>query len=230
MATVKFDEGTKFETSFNLDDDEIVIFARPAKNRTYRLIDEGCLMGLLTIITLGIIRIFKPTKHWLANFVLTNKRLITIPVPPNKKKMVAESFYLTDITKAKALPPKDPKDGELALAMFAVDVKSGAKSSCLYGGEFWFYATVNAKFIANIGKQLVREVGTGLANQFSETNAMIQTQHNKMNAIERGDKYYTVVTAAKTKLEAMDMSGADHVQLRDLLVDLINSCAEAARE
>jgi len=228
MATVKFDEGTKFETSLELESDETVLFVKPTKRKIYRYIEDGCLMTLLTIITLGIIRIFKPTRNWRINIVLTNKRVVTIPIPPNRKKRSVESFYFTEISKAKIIPPTDEKQGETAFAMFGIDLKPDAKLSCLDGGQFWVYMTWDAKGFLNFGKLLLKDIGTGMVNQMNETMAPLQTQWNKEDAIARGDKYYKVVTAVKTKMEAGDCSKLGHVELRNFLIEIINDCAQAA--
>jgi hypothetical protein len=81
MATVKFDEGEKFETSLNLEEGEGVIFVKPPKSRMERSIGN-------------------PTRQWTVTLVITNKRVVSIPQPPNKKNYLVESFYFKDITNA----------------------------------------------------------------------------------------------------------------------------------
>jgi hypothetical protein len=228
MATVKFHEGTKFETKLDLEDEETVLFVKPAKSKVYRFIEDGCLMGLLTVITLGIIRIFKPTRRWLANIVLTNKRLVTIPIPPNKRKMPVESFYFTEISEAKVIPPTDKEHGETAFAMFGINLKSGAKSSCLDGGQFWVYMTWDVQGFKNFGKALLKKLGASAMDMANEAGAVMQTKLNYDEAVASNKKYYKVVTAVKTKVEAGDCSNLGHVELRDFLVELVNDCAQAA--
>jgi hypothetical protein len=228
MKTVKIHEGTKFEIALDLEADENVLFVKPVKSKTYRYIQDGCLMRFLALITLGIIRIFKPTRQWMAHIVLTNKRLVTVPIPPNKKKMPVESFYFTEISRAKVIPPTDPKTGETAFAMFDIDLKPDASSSCLDGGQFWVYMTWDATGFLNFFKTLLNRIGTGMVNQMNESMAPLQTQWNKDEAIAKGDKYYKVVTAVKYKIEAADCSKFGHVGMRDFLIELINDCAAAA--
>jgi len=228
MATIKFHEGTKFETKLDLEDEETVLFVKPVKSKIYRHIQDGCLMGLLTVITLGIIRIFKPTRQWMANIVLTNKRVVTIPIPPNKKKMPVESFYFNEISEAKIIPPADKETGETAFAMFGINLKSDAKSSCLDGGEFWVYMTWDAQGFLNAGKLLLKKLGASAMDMANEAGAMAQTQLNYDEAVASNKKYYNVVKAVKTKVEAGDCSKFGHVELRDFLIELINDCAQAA--
>jgi hypothetical protein len=223
MKTVKFDEGKKCETSFDFDDDEVIIFG-PVENTTYRFIHEGCLKALLTIATMFIILFFWPTKRWVANFILTSKRLVSIPLPPNKKNYPVESFYFTDIVKAYVVEPTDPKRGERSSAQFGLRMKNDAVVAFKGEQQFWVWAKVNAKYFANMAKQLVNQVGTGMLNQLNESADMIQTQHNKDEAEKRGDKSYEVVKTAKYKLEAMGNSDVDHIQIRNFFIDMINEC------
>jgi hypothetical protein len=224
MKTVKFDEGKKFETSFDFDDDEVIIFG-PVENNTVRF-NADMLQSCLTILTLGIILIFKPAKTWKATFVLTNKRLVSIPLPPNKKNWPAESFYYKDILKANVVKPTDEKMGEKTNATFGLIMKSGVKLPVSGDPQFTIWAKMNAKYWANAAKMLANQVGTGMANQFNEAAAMSQTYQNKLEAEAKGDRYYQVVNAAKIKLENMGSSDAGHVEIRNFFIELINECVK----
>jgi hypothetical protein len=186
-------------------------------------------MGCLTIITLFIIRIFKPIKHWKATFVLTNKRLVSIPLPPNKKNWPAESFYYKDIVKAHVVKPTDQKMGEKTNATFGLILEKDAQTAFKGDNQFNIWAKMNAKYWANAAKMLANQVGTGMMNQLNESNDMIQTQQNEMEARAKGDKYYEVVKTAKIKLENMGSSDAGHVQIRDFFIDLINDCVKIVK-
>ena len=233
MATVKFDEGTKFETSLNLEQGEGVIFAKPAKNRMDRMIPPGCLKGLLTIITLGIINIFKPNKNWKINLVITDRRLITIPMPPNKRNFAVESYYFKDMSGIKAIALKEEE--AVSLAKFIVSMNQGGNSRYEEGGEFWIHMAVTAKNIFNVAKLAGKQIGTGLANQMEQSGAIIQahamTDESRAQAEASGASTYTEYSpnfaamekAAKARATSMDFSKSDHNQLRDYIIELVEN-------
>ena len=95
MPTVKIHEGTKAETSVDLQDDEGVIFVSPEKTKLMRCIAQGC---------------FKGNKMWSINLVITTKRVLAIPHQPNKKNYPVESFNLKDITSANMVKPQNAQD------------------------------------------------------------------------------------------------------------------------
>jgi hypothetical protein len=142
MATVKIHEGTKFEVAAELEDGESIVFTVPEKIKVMRRIEMGCLWQFLTLITAGIICIFvkkaRPVS-WMVNFIITNKRVINIPVSPNKKNNPTESFYWKNIHKAKAYDDKQP--------MFSLFIKAGEDSPYPKGEQINFFvmATDNNK-------------------------------------------------------------------------------------
>jgi hypothetical protein len=206
MATVKFNEGTKKETKLDLQDGENIIFVRPPKNTMFRDIPGGCLFFL------------HPGKKWIVELVITNRRLVTIPIPPNKKNFEIESYYFKDMTSAKQKKSVD----EGGFANFSVSMNTGGSSKYFEGGTFRLRATLG-KALFNAAKDIANDLG----NQFSQMNAMIQTQSNQMTAKDRGDRYYMEI---KAKVSKTDFSKSGHQQVRNYMVDLINECTEAANK
>jgi hypothetical protein len=206
MATVKFNEGTKKETKLDLLEGEEVIFVRPPKNTMYRIIPGGCLFFL------------NPGKNWGIEFVVTNKRLVTIPMPPNKKNYEIESYYFKDMASAKETKSPAPDK----MAEFSVRMNQGGSSKYLEGGNFRLMSTMG-KALLNFAK----DMGTSFANQFAETNAMMQTTSNKIEAESRGDRYYTEI---KAKASKTDFSKSGHFQICNYMVELINECIKAANK
>jgi len=227
MATVKFHEGTKFETSLDLENDEDVIFVRPLKNRMMRIIPPGCLRGLLNIITLGIINIFKPSKNRYINLVITNKRLVTIPIPPNKKKCMVESYYFKDISGIREIAAT--KDDEGGSAAFSINMKSGGNSKYDEGGEFRIFMALSAKNIFNAAKLLGKEIGDGLGKGLAEHVADNQTYANKLEAERTGASHYIKVSPQFIEAAKIDFSDSDFNQIRDFIMELVEQGIEAAQ-
>jgi len=209
MATVKFHEGTKIETSVNLEDGEGIIFVRPQKHGIYR--DKGM------------------TKTWEINLVLTDRRLIAIPVPPNKKNKQVESYYFTDIAEA----VKKSSADEQIWAYFFLKMKDGGKSTYEEGGTFDIRVEMNFK---NTFGRFFKELGAGMVNQFqasaSDFVATAQTMENKHEAERTGASHYTVVSPQYSGIASdtrnKDYSQMGQNQIRDYIVDVINQCVEAA--
>ena len=88
----------------DLEEGEDVIFVKPLKNKTERV--------------LGF-------KVWTVTIVITNKRLVTIPQPPNKKNIQTESFYYKDISAAKRKAAMTCS-GEDTNALFSINMKEKA--------------------------------------------------------------------------------------------------------
>jgi hypothetical protein len=211
MATVKIHEGTKNETSLDLQDDEGVIFVCPQKNLIWRNIPAGCLFFL------------HPGKKWKANLVITSKRLITIPLPPNKKNFAVESYYFKDMTKAKAVSQQQASQ-EAAMAVFSVSMKPGGNSSFLEGGQFWVCMESNLKNLFTAFKAHEAEDNARNAGVYNAGFALMDEGHYTQKSI---DKYYAAIEKrAKEKAASMDFSKAGHAQIRDCIVDLINTCVE----
>jgi len=233
MTTVKIQEGTKFETPFNLEDGEGIIFVNPVKNKIMRIIPPGCLKGLLTILTLGIINIFKPNKSWMCNLVITDRRLVTIPTPPNKKNMQVESYYFKDMSGIKETRAQDENDSG---GVFFINMKDGGSSTYEKGGDFHIFRPFTGKDALN----LLAAAGKGLGDQFEKTNAMMQahakTMESKTYAENTGAAHYTEYSpnfaamdkAAKERASSMDFSNAEQNQLRDLIIDLVSKGIELA--
>ena len=202
MATVKFDEGTKFETSLNLEDDEGVIFVRPPKNLIFK--------------TVGM-------KYWTLNLVLTNKRLVTIPVPPNKKDWQVESYYYNEMTGAREV--KQTSGDEGSMASFAIDMKEGGKSSYVKGGEFTIRMEMG---VLNVFKKLAGDVSRGLDKNAGVLNASYRAAFEDGHYTAKSlDKYYAKQNEiAKARAANMDFSNTDHQQLRGYIVDVVNQFVE----
>ena len=103
-----------------MEDGEGVIFVKPPKNLIARAI--------------GV-------KTWNVTAVLTNKRLVVIPQPPNKKNMQFESYYYKNIESA----GKYDMGGEYgtennSMAFFSIYMKSNTGNSKFEnkkGGFLW---------------------------------------------------------------------------------------------
>jgi hypothetical protein len=224
METVKFDEGTKFETSLDLQDDEGVIFVRPIQNKMIRHIDSGCLWTLLTFITLGLALIFKPKQTWQANFVITSQRVVSIPLPPNKKNFPVESFYFSDISKVKAVK-QDKASDEASSANFTITMKPTGKSSIQ--GNIITFMVCMAMTAKNWFNAFKAEVAEGQARNASVMNASLAAMDYQHYTKKSVDKYYAEMERrAKERAANMDFSKAGHAQVRDFIVDLINTCVE----
>ena len=225
MATVKFDEGTKFETSLNLEDGEGVIYARPLKCGMYRFIPGGCLF-------LG-----KRSKTWQINLVITDKRLVTIPVPPNKKNFPVESYYFKDLSGAQMIKAMS-KDIEAAWAYLRLDMKQGVNVPFDATGQINIRVQMTAK---NLLIGLKASVADAQANGpqyngFAEYAASGRTDSSRAHAEATGASHYTEYSpnyakmqqAAQAKVAGMDFSKMGHNQIRDIIVDLVNQYIEIA--
>jgi hypothetical protein len=214
MATVKIHEGTKFETPLDLQDDEGVIFISPEKNRIIRRISLGC---------------FKGNKQYGVNVVITSKRVITVPIPPNKKNYPVESFYWKDIASARTIKATDAADAARS-ANFSISMKPGQTSSCSEGGEFWVCMAQTAKNWVNLIKA-DHAVTSAQNAAMMNTSLRMASGQDYVYTKASLDKYYAnMEKAAKDRAANMDFSKADHSQIRDYIVDLIDQCAaEAAK-
>jgi len=226
MATVKFNEGTKFETSLELENGEGIIFVKPPKNTMMTMVDEGCLMGLLTIITLGIIRIFKPAKFWTNEFVITNKRVVSIPLPPNKKNFSAESYYYNrDFGIIKADAPPEKQSDRMVWSGFTLYTSKNS----IYNKprNFQIRMEMSAKNIFKLAGQTLKEGANDMANMLAQHNAQMQSYHNKLEAESSGAAYYKEITFKAQKLSSSETSVE---ALRDGILEIINGCLEASKK
>ena len=226
MATVKFEEGTKKETSLDLEDGEIIIWVKSPKNAMQTNVDDGCLMGFLTIITLGIIRIFKPTRYWGTNLVITNKRVVSIPQPPNKKNYPAESYYFNKdfgSVKAQAVGSKQ-SDRMMNAAMM---IYFGPDSSFKEPRRIAMQMQMSAKNIFKVAGQMGKESLNDISNSLGQYNAQLQSYHNKLDAESSGASHYKEITFKAEKLAQGDTSIEG---LRDAIIDIIGDCIEASKK
>ena len=215
----------------DLADDEGVIYVKPEKNVLWRNIPAGCLFFL------------HPGKKWQANMVITNKRLVTIPMPKYQKKYTVESYYFKDMTGARTISAKS-KEAEAAIAQFAVEMKPGGSSSYVDGGEFWVCYEFTAKNFLKVMKASQADFNANYPyakSGLAVFQASAATVANKAAAENRaaatgGVAYWTEVApnygkmtaAAKARAEGMDFSKEGHAQLRDFIVDMINQFVEVA--
>lgn len=226
MATVKFDEGTKKETSLELEDGEFIIWAKSPKNAMHTAVEEGCLMGFLTLITLGIILIFKPPKAWIANIVITNKRVVSIPQPPNKKNYPAESYYYNkDFGSVKAVTVGSKQSDRMMNA--AMIIYFGPNSSYKKPRKIGMQMEMSAKNIFKLVGQMGKEGLSDIGNSLGQYNAQLQSYHNKLTAESTGASYYKEITFKAGKLAQGDTSVEG---LRDAIIDIIDDCIEASKK
>ena len=207
MATVKIHEGTKAETTVDLQDDEGVLFICPERNKFMRSIPQGC---------------FKGNKQWIANLVVTSKRIITIPRQPNKKNYPVESFYFKDITNAKTVKATDANDAA-RMARFTLTMKTPWE-----GGEFWIPMAMT---VGNFLKAASAANAVTRAENAAIMGASLRMASGQDYVYTKAslDKYYAnMAQQAKDRAANMDFSKADHSQIRDYLVDVINKCVEEA--
>ena len=209
MAEVKFDEGTKFETTLNLEEGEGVIFVKPLKNKTER--------------ALGF-------KVWTVTIVITNKRLVTIPQPPNKKNIQTESFYYKDIKTAKGKSALT-SSGEDTNALFSIIMNE--KGSSTYEtdkkGDNGFFSIKMEMSALNIIGSLVKDMQRGIANNAAVTNAAMSTFDRPHYTDKSVDKYYDAMNKqAKERAAKLDFAKAGHKDIRDYIVDVVNFCVEEA--
>jgi len=226
MATVKFDEGTKKETSLELEDGEVIIWVKSPKNAMVTQVDEGCLKLLLTFITFGIILFFKPTKQWGSNFVITNKRVVSIPQPPNKKNFPIESYYFNkDFGSINAENVGTKQSDRMVNA--AMNIYFGPNSSYKNSRKIFIQMEMSAKNIFKLVGQMGKEGLNDLGNSLGQYNAQLQSYHNKLDAESSGAMYYKEITHKAEKLAQGDTSVEG---LRDAIVDLICDCIEASKK
>ena len=226
MAIVKFDEGTKKETSLELEDDEVIIWVKSPKNAMQTNVDDGCLMGFLTIITLGIIRIFKPTKYWGTNLVITSKRVVSIPQPPNKKNYPAESYYYNkDFGTIKAQAVGTKQSDRMVNA--AMNIYFGPNSSYKDSRKIIIQMEMSAKNIFKLVGQMGKEGLSDIGNSLGQYNAQLQSYHNKLDAESSGAMYYKEITHKAEKLAQGDTSIEG---LRDAIIEIIDDCIEASKK
>jgi hypothetical protein len=209
MATVKIHEGTKAETSVDLQDDEGVIFVSPEKSKLMRCISQGC---------------FKGNKMWSINLVITSKRAIAIPLQPNKKHYPVESFNLKDITSASVVKPLNAQDAA-TMAKFTLTMKTPWE-----GGEFWIQMAMSA---GNIFKALAAMNADDNARNAAVYGASLRMAQGQDYVYTKAslDKYYAnMAQKAQDRAKSMASSKGGHGQLRDYLVDVINQCVQEAAQ
>ena len=200
MATVKFDEGTKFETSLDLEEGEGVIFIRPPKNL--------------------IINYDK--KHCQVNLVITNKRVVTIPYPKFSGKFNIVSFYFKDIKSVQAKKGYSATD-ESSGARFSILLKTVADKTNCSGDIFIVGMEVS---IGNLFKSLMANITENNANNPSVYGGLAMMDYSQYTS-KSVDKYYAAMDkAAKDKAAGLDFSKAGHAKIRDYIVDLIAACVE----
>jgi len=217
MATVKFDEGTKFETSLNLEEGEGVIFVRHTKNKLIRNMDS---------------------KVWDINLVITNNRLVIIPVPPNKKNKQVESYYFKEMSEAVAVKGAYADSGTRQ-ANFIIKMKQTNKSSYIEGGEFWVWMSVN---FFSVFLYMFRAIFEGIKDMAATAAAHAEAEAATDASIEKAKatgassytqyspNYAALERAAKDRATNMDFSKESHTKIRDYIVDLINTCVEDANK
>ena len=217
MATVKFDIGEKFETSLDLQDGEGVIFVRHTKNKLIRN------MG---------------SKVWDINLVITNKRLVIIPIPPNKKNKPVESYYFKEMSEAVAVKGAYADSGTRQ-ANFIIKMKSKGESSYVEGGEFWVWMPVNA---FSVFRYAFKAIFEGFKDMAATAAAHAQAEAATDASIEKaqatGASHYTQYSPnyaalekeAKERAANMDFSKESHSKVRDYIVDLINVCVKDANK
>ena len=204
MATVKFHAGTKFETSLDLEADEGVIFVKPEKNRITRFIGS---------------------KWWLVNVVITNKRLVTIPLPPNKKNRQVESYYFKDISGVERIAQVD-KSTEASFADFCINMKSGGNSTIEGGGKFQIMMVFNLLNLFTAFRADAKEESAKNAALYG-TQLRVGLNEDATYTKKSLDKYYATMEAnAKARAANMNFSNAGHQQMRDYIVDFVNQCVE----
>jgi len=211
MATVKFDEGTKFETSLDLEEGEGVIFVKPPKNKSERAIGF---------------------KVWYVTIVITNKRLVTIPQPPNKKKIQTESFYYKDIKTAKVKSPMT-SEGEDNRALFNIILNNGGSSKYEADkkGDNGFFSIKMEMSAKNIIGSFINDIIRGAARNASVANASLSTFDRPHYTDNSVDKYYeTMNKQAKERAASLDFAKAGHKDIRDYIVDVVNLCVEEANK
>ncbi|MCL2800555.1 MAG: hypothetical protein FWD28_02180 [Treponema sp.] len=217
MAMVKFYEGTKVETSLDLENGESVIFVKPPKNLLARVVGS---------------------KYWDATVILTNSRMAVIPLPPNKKNMQIESFYYKDIKSIDAIEADDASQAS-AWASFSIEMKDGGKSSYQEGGQFDIRMEMNLlnfakSFIAEINVASSKDPNAGIGLAMMEASA--KTDASRAHAEATGASHYTAYSpntakmqqAARDRAANMDFSKAGHTAVRDYIVDIVSQCAQLA--
>ena len=212
MATVKIHEGTKIETSLDLQDDEGVIFVSPEKNKLWRFVPLGC---------------FKGNKNRQVNLVITSKRVITVPTPPNKKNYEVESFYWKDIAKAREIAMSTKEDAA-KFADFAINMNPGQTSSSSEGGTFRMYMKMSLGNVLKAMSAWNSEVDAKNASVYGASLRMAKGEDYVYTKASL-DKYYAnMAKQAQERAKSLDFSKADHNQTRDYIVALINDCVEEA--
>jgi|GEM_PF-4276937 len=226
MATVKFHEGTKFPTSLDLESDESIIWVRPEKNAmgTY-IADEGCLKYLLVFATFGIYAIFKPSKAWANNLVITTKRVVSIPIPPNKKKWPVESYYYKDITSVKPEAVGQKESDRMQNA--AMVLNFNPNSEYKHPRKITISMERNLKNTLKVLGQGAIEGLNDLGNSLGEYNASQKSYHNKLEAESSGASHYKEVTFKAQKLAQSD---TDIEGFRDAIIEIIYGCKEASEK
>jgi hypothetical protein len=202
MATVKFDEGTKRETTLDLEDGESVIFVKPFKNTAARAI------GM---------------KIWGITIILTDRRLVTIPVPPNKKDIPIESYYYKNIDNAYKYKALDKTEDDTA-AFFAINMKSDIGNSKFENkkGDNGYFMIMMEKTAKNFLVALINDIIRSDAKN-PNRNAGVKAMDYSYYTAKSVDKYYAAMDkAAKDRAANLDVVNGGQVPLRDYFVDVTN--------
>ena len=210
MATVKFDEGKKFETSMDLEEGEGLLFVRPPKNLILQRDKKNCQI----------------------NLVITNKRVVTIPYPKFAKKYPAISYYFNDIKSVNSYDASEASQ-QASYAAFEIITKSGKNS----GAEIWVtyeFNLLNLLKIFSVYNAEQDAKNPWATSGLAVFNATAATVASKAEAERTGASHYTeyspnyakMAEAAKARASGMDFKKAGHTQIRDYIVDLIDKCIE----
>jgi hypothetical protein len=214
MATVKIHEGTKFETTVDLQEDEGVIFVRPEKNKLLRFVSLGC---------------FKGNKNWQIYLVITSKRIMAIPFPPNKKNYPVESYYWKDITKARAEAGQNAQ-ADAQGASFSIGMKPGQTSSCTEGGTFQVLMAMTAGNLFKAVAAMDAQANAANAGAVGASLRMAQGQDYVYTKASLDRYYANMAKQAQDRAANIDFSKASHSQIRDYIVNLINDCVAEANK
>jgi len=212
MATVKFDEGTKKETSLELKDGESVVY-----------------------VNLGNVRIARrfpsDAKKWYhSTFVITNKRVAVISQPINKKSYALESFFYKDIDSAE-VEEGDNRTAEY-YSFFRIHMKSKTESTHLEEGAFTIDMKMNVlDYIMLFAKRMSE---TNVPSPLAIMNAQAKTDESRAHAEATGASTYTEYSPnfaanAKGKPGNLNYSNSKHNKLRNQLLGEINSRVEGAK-
>jgi hypothetical protein len=198
-----------FETSLELEQDEVIIYADVPNVRT--LIPSGFL-----------------SKNYLTNIAVTNKRVVSIPHPNKKDYAVQSWYYNKDITGAKT-GEVDPNG---TYAQFHLTTKPATD-------QYFMMTASTGKQLARVLGAFAKDLGAGMMQQLNQQQASQARSNAEnagswksraawSNSAANSEAWAKMWENAQG--EGSNFSGEQFVQQRDYLVDLINQCiAEAAK-